>query len=132
MSDTKPAAPKPTVYFDGSCPLCRREIGHYRSISGSEDLSWTDVSACPMNTVAPDLDKDAAMARFHVRTADGKLLSGAAAFAELWTHLPGWRWAGRLASLPIILPMLELAYRGSLIVRPAMQRLAARLDARSR
>lgn len=130
MSDVKSAAQKPTVYFDGSCPLCRREIGYYRSKPGADNFAWTDVSACEMGPVAEDLSKGAAMSRFHVRTADGNLKSGAAAFAELWTHVPGWRWAGRVASSPIILPLLEIVYRGSLVVRPAMQRLAARRNAR--
>ncbi|PPD25726.1 MAG: DUF393 domain-containing protein [Hyphomicrobium sp.] len=130
MPDLKSATQKPIVYFDGSCPLCRREIGYYRSKPGADNLAWTDVSACEMGLVAEDLSKGAAMSRFHVRDANGRLMSGAAAFAELWTHVPGWRWAGRLASSPIILPLLEIVYRGSLVVRPAMQRLAARRNAR--
>ena len=130
MPDLKSATQKPIVYFDGSCPLCRREIGYSRSKPGADNLAWTDVSACEMGLVAEDLSKGAAMSRFHVRDANGRLMSGAAAFAELWTHVPGWRWAGRLASSPIILPLLEIVYRGSLVVRPAMQRLAARRNAR--
>ena len=68
------------------------------------------------------------MARFHVRLPSGELLSGAAAFAALWRSMPGWRWLGRLASLPGVTPVLELAYKGFLRIRPGMQRFARRLD----
>jgi hypothetical protein len=38
---------------------------------------------------------------------DGRVLSGAAAFVEVWTRLPKWRWAARAASLPGAIPALD-------------------------
>jgi predicted DCC family thiol-disulfide oxidoreductase YuxK len=112
----------PTVFYDGSCPLCQREIGFYRGQAGAADVAWVDVSTCPAGAVASDLTQQAAMQRFHVRRSDGTLVSGAAAFAELWLTLPRWRWAGRIAKLPVVSTVLEGAYRAFLPVRPYLQR----------
>jgi 3-demethoxyubiquinol 3-hydroxylase len=113
---------KPAVYFDGSCPLCSREIAFYQRQRGADGISWVDVSACPAGEVAPGLTKEAALARFHVRAADGRLLSGAAGFAAMWQALPLLSWAGRVAALPGIRHALEAAYAGFLPLRPWLQR----------
>lgn len=130
QTQTTASAPdRLTIYYDGSCPLCRAEIGHYRRQDGSDALCFVDVSD-PAAPLADDLGRESAMARFHVRTAQGDLISGAAAFARIWQVLPAWRWAARLARVPGVTPILELAYRAFLPVRPAVSRMAARMEAR--
>ena len=123
--------PKSTVYFDGSCSLCRAEIGYYRRKDQDRALCFVDISETL--AVPPDgITKERAMRRFHVRASDGRLLSGAAAFVEVWTRLPRWRWAARAASLPGALFVLEWGYRIFLPVRPFISRLfgqALRLQA---
>ena len=91
-----------TVYFDGSCPLCRREIDWYRRRPGSDDITWIDVSHEASAAGLPDIDRETALARFHVRLPDGSLVAGAPAFAELWRRLPGFRMLGGIARVPVI------------------------------
>lgn len=117
--ETKPAL---TVYYDGACPLCRKEIGVYKDCRGSDAVAFVDVSEAGA-VPGDDLSREAALARFHVRDEKGELHSGAAGFARLWLALPGWKLLGRLAKLPFVLPLLESAYRGFLKIRP---RIAAR------
>jgi predicted DCC family thiol-disulfide oxidoreductase YuxK len=114
------APPAVTVYFDGACPLCRVEIAHYRRQQGADALRFVDV-AVP-TACGPGLSQTQALARFHVRDAEGRLISGAAAFASLWQHLPRWRWLGRVAAFPPMLALLELGYRAFLPLRPALSR----------
>lgn len=126
-----PDPPELTVYFDGSCPLCRAEIDHYASQPGAASLCFRDVSKAE-EALGPDLTGPQAMARFHVRRADGALLSGAEAFVGIWRVLPRWRWAARLAALPGAMTVLEAGYRMFLPVRPVLSRLFGALQKRRR
>lgn len=112
MTDKK--QPPLTVYFDGACPVCRREIGFYRARTGRA-VSYCDVAAeaCP----APDLPREAALRRFHVRLPDGSLVSGAAAFLALWRQTPGFRQLARVLSVRPAIAVLDLAYDGFLRLR---------------
>lgn len=118
-----------TVYYDGSCPLCTAEIGHYGSRTGAGRLNFVDVSGVEV-VLGKDLSPEQAMSRFHVRLPDRRLLSGARAFVAIWTTLPGWRWAARVARLPGMITLLEGSYRLFLPARPALSKLAARLGAK--
>jgi predicted DCC family thiol-disulfide oxidoreductase YuxK len=106
-----------TVYFDGACPICRREIAHYRTREGAADISWVDVTESAAADLGTDLDRDAALARLHVRREDGSLVSGAAAFATIWGRLPAYAWLGRIAEWRPVLFILEAGYRGFLRAR---------------
>jgi predicted DCC family thiol-disulfide oxidoreductase YuxK len=121
------AAPALTVLFDGACPLCRREIGLYRGLPSSTPVCFADVSDAaqplPSGTTREQL-----LARFHVRAADGRLLSGAQAFLALWDTLPGWRWLARIGRLPGVAWLMERVYRLFLRLRPALQRWASRWE----
>jgi predicted DCC family thiol-disulfide oxidoreductase YuxK len=123
----KSEASPSTVYFDGSCALCRAEIGHYRGQDQANALCFVDVSD-PDAAVPAGLSQRAAMDRFHVRAGNGELVSGAAAFVEVWRRLPRWRWAARIAAWPGVLAALELGYRLFLPVRPVISRLFGRLQ----
>jgi len=118
-----------TVLYDGACPLCRREIAHVKGLAerrGDSGLCFVDISRETEGNTRSDAERAALLARFHVQRADGSRLDGAAAFVAMWRRLPGWRWLAKLAGLPGVLPLLELAYRGFLVVRPTMQKIARR------
>lgn len=116
-----PITPALTVYFDGACPLCAREIALYRGCRGAERIAFVDVAVGePLGT---GLDRATALARFHVRDADGRLVSGAAAFARLWAQLPAWRPLALVLRLPGALWVAERAYRAFLPLRPHIARI---------
>ena len=116
-----------TVLYDGACPLCRREIALYRGLAPVRPLAFVDVSD-PSAALPPGADRARLLARFHVLRADGSLADGARGFVALWAALPGWRWLARLAAVPGVTPLMELAYRVFLRLRPAMQRMAGAFE----
>ena len=109
-----------TVWFDGACPLCRREIALVRRLDRRGRIAFVDVSApdsaCP-------IDRSALLARFHA-SENGQLYDGAAAFAAMWRAIPLLRPLGLIARNGWVLALLEAAYRRFLRVRPSLQRLA--------
>ncbi len=109
---------KPIVYFDGGCPVCRREIGAYQRAPGGAEFNWVDVNSCPPAQLGADLDKTSALARLHVRQSDGRLRVGVDAFVAIWEGLPNWRWLARLAKLPGMLQLLRGLYASFLWLRP--------------
>jgi 3-demethoxyubiquinol 3-hydroxylase len=128
VTSTSPlASPQLTVYFDGACPVCSREIDHYRRQPGAEACAWIDASSCTDDALGHGLTRDAALKRFHVRRADGTLIDGMRGFAALWQALPGSAWLGRIASLGPVAAALEQAYRGFLAVRRLWRPQAAAL-----
>jgi predicted DCC family thiol-disulfide oxidoreductase YuxK len=104
------------VWFDGDCPLCRREIAVMRRLDRSGAIVFTDVAA---GTGGCPLDRAELLARLHARE-DGVMLSGAAAFAAMWRAVPLLRPLGRAARNPAVLRVLERLYVAFLRLRPAL------------
>ncbi|TVR08850.1 MAG: DUF393 domain-containing protein [Salinarimonadaceae bacterium] len=121
---TNTQEPRFTIFYDGACPLCAREIAFYRRRGGAERMRWVDVSASDEAQVAPGLSRETAIARFHAMREDGALVSGGAAFAEIMARLDGLRPIGRVLRRRPLRDLLDLAYRAFLPIRPRLQRLA--------
>ncbi|MFN3233000.1 MAG: thiol-disulfide oxidoreductase DCC family protein [Alphaproteobacteria bacterium] len=116
---------KQTVYYDGACPLCSREIAFYRQRDGAESMEWIDASACDADALGPDLDRKAALGVMHVRGSDGELWRGAESFLAIWRELPGFRWLTWLLDNPIGRPLMDWGYKGFLRIRPFLVQRAA-------
>ncbi|KPF82120.1 thiol-disulfide oxidoreductase [Brevundimonas sp. AAP58] len=108
---------KVEVWFDGDCPLCRREIALMRRLDRRGVIRFHDVAtgqgSCP-------IDRAALLARFHARE-DGRMVSGAEAFAAMWRAIPVLRPLGLLARNRAVLRVLERLYLAFLKVRPRLQ-----------
>lgn len=110
-----------TIWFDGACPLCRREVALMRRLDRRGAIAFIDVAQAD-DDVCP-VDRAQLIARFHA-LENGRLLSGAGAFAAMWRAIPLLRPLGLLARNPVVLALLERAYVAFLRVRPRLQRLA--------
>ena len=102
---------RPIVFYDGGCPLCRREIDHYRRLDSDNRIDWVDITSQTDELRRYGLSYEQAMARFHVLDSDGKWQTGAHGFAELWSHLPYFRWLAWLTRRLRLLAPLDILYR---------------------
>jgi predicted DCC family thiol-disulfide oxidoreductase YuxK len=107
------------VWFDGGCPLCRREIAVMQRLDRAGRIRFIDLTRsdllCPLDTATM-------LARLHARE-NGVMLSGVAAFAAMWRCIPLLRPLGLAARLPAIEALLEWLYGRFLRVRPRLQAL---------
>lgn len=110
---------KVTVWYDGGCPLCIREIALMRRLDRGKAISFVDLTRfeapCPV-------DRQLMMDRFHA-SENGELYSGAAAFAAMWRAIPLLRPLGLAARRSWVLNLIERAYLLFLRFRPRLQKL---------
>ena len=117
---TAPRRAQVTVWHDGTCPLCQREIALMRRLDTNGAITFIDAAAPDAPQTCP-LDPALMLQRFHTEV-DGEMLTGAAAFAAMWRVLPLLRPLGFAARNPLVLRGLEALYVRFLRVRPRIQR----------
>ena len=115
-----------TVFFDGACPLCVREISLLRKLTGPDDLRFEDVSP-PDAAPSCDISRERLLARFHVRLPDGEMVEGAQAFTESWARVGGLGWVAGIGRFAPTRWLLNRCYDLFLQIRPAFQAFARRL-----
>ena len=124
ITNNSTQSPRPlTVFFDGSCPICSKEINFYKMRAGADELSWVDVSDEEVPIPIQTRSREELMARFHVLSSSGELVSGGAAFAELWASLPAFKIFGKIFKLPILRYLIDVGYDIFLTLRPKFQSL---------
>jgi len=102
---------RPTVFYDGDCPLCRREIAHYRRMDSRERLHWVDAVNEPETLAEHGLSLERAMTELHVLDGAGRWQRGVDAFMVIWQHLPAYRWLAKLVTVLGLRRPLGFSYR---------------------
>ena len=74
--DAALARPEVEVFFDGDCPLCRREIAFVRRLDRRSRVRFTDIAATSFASAVFGRTHDDLMARIHARLPDGSLVEG--------------------------------------------------------
>ena len=72
------------VLYNADCPICRREIEHYKRISG-DDLAYVEITA--KSAADWGLSEDQAAKQLHVRRG-AQVSVGVEAFVAIWRQLP--------------------------------------------
>ena len=106
------APPEVALFWDGACPLCRREIAYYKWLDAERRVDWVDISDSVQAERLPQgVAVEAALAKIHGVDRAGALLVGVPAFLAVWDVLPYWRvLPPLLRRLPLALPLVDSAY----------------------
>ena len=110
-----------TVFYDGLCPLCSREIAHYRRKAAAGAVEFVDNTAPTFDAAGRGLDAGRVRRLMHVKAGD-EVRVGLEAFIALWDAIPAYRGLARLARLPGLHGLLALGYRAFAVVRPWLPR----------
>ncbi|MEQ8710381.1 MAG: DUF393 domain-containing protein [Rhodospirillales bacterium] len=98
-----------TTYYNGSCPVCRAEISHYRR-KRADGLDWRDISQDAEALQALGVSLETAKRRLHVRLRDGQVVSGVDAFLVIWQEMPGFRWLPPVIGNRLVKPVAVFLY----------------------
>ncbi|MBK1726462.1 thiol-disulfide oxidoreductase DCC family protein [Halorhodospira neutriphila] len=99
---------RPVVFYDGNCPICRREIAGYQRLDKAGAIEWRNLHD-PGALDGSGLSWDQAMQRFHCRDEHGVLRGGVDAFTVVWSHLPYWHLLARtVRGLGLVRPLEPL------------------------
>ncbi|MEX0828862.1 MAG: DUF393 domain-containing protein [Nitrospirales bacterium] len=105
-----PVKPYPlTVYFDGKCPICRREIDLMKIFNRRARLQFINFTASSYLPAEHGLSPCALGKVIHARWSDGTLITGVEVFREMWEAI-GLRALARLARRPTINKLVNRAY----------------------
>ncbi len=111
-----------TVYYDGLCKVCSKEINHYRAQPGAEKIEFVDICSSKFDAAKEALDPVAIHKVMHARKKDGTVVTRVQAFIEIWKVLPKFNWLAKFASRPLILFALERGYSCFATIRPFLPR----------
>lgn len=113
---------KVTVYYDGLCVLCSREIDHYRRQAGSEGLLFVDITDALFNAQNEGVDPLLVHKVMHVKAASGELKTGVDAFITIWQQLPKYQRIAKIAQNKTVQRVLNVGYQGFVKIRPYLPR----------
>ena len=99
-----------TVYYDGKCGLCRREIEYYKRVAPAGRFDWLDIATDPAGLTDLDVSQADALRRLHARDSFGNIYVGVAAFIAIWHGLNYWRYLAMMINLPLLRPVAAFAY----------------------
>ena len=103
-------APYPlTVFFDGACPICAREIALMKRMDHRRQLKFNDFSAVGYDAASIDVSPAELGRIIHARWADGRVINGVEVFRAMWEAV-GLGMLARLSRLSLIEPMVLRAY----------------------
>ena len=123
--------PKLTIFFDGGCPLCKREVDFLQSKNQEGALSFIDINTSDFpSDLKYGITYKQAMDRIHAMKSDGSVIKDIKVFQEAYS-LIGLGWIYAPTKLPILDKFIEFIYglwakyRLKITFRPSIEKLCS-------
>ena len=98
------------VFFDGDCPLCRREVNLIRRMDRKRRIQLTDIASPQFDAAAYGKSMDELMSEMHARLPDGGWITGVEVFRQVYAAV-GLRWLVWATRLSLVSHLLDVSYR---------------------
>ena len=120
---------KLTIFFDGGCPLCKREVDFLQSRNQKGYLSFIDINTSDFFLdLKYGITYKQAMERIHALKSDGSVIKDIKVFQEAY-GLVALGWIYTPSKLPILDKFIEFIYglwakyRLKITFRPSIEKL---------
>ncbi|MBE0471632.1 MAG: DUF393 domain-containing protein [Methyloprofundus sp.] len=100
-----------TVFYDGKCGLCSKEINHYRQIAPTDLFNWQDITESADALKKQGVSLSQGLKLLHAIDNKGQMHIGVDAFILIWKQLKRWRVLAALVGLPLIRQIAKVIYQ---------------------
>tara|TARA_R110000868_G_scaffold48766_4_gene157907 strand:- start:605 stop:979 length:375 start_codon:yes stop_codon:yes gene_type:complete len=100
-----------TVFYDGKCSLCRKEIAYYKKIAPPDKFLFSDIAVDADLLQKKGISLKEGLMFFHVEDDKGNMHSAVDAFVVIWQALPRWRYLAKIISYPLLKPAADYCYK---------------------
>ena len=97
------------VFFDGGCPLCRREVNLLARWDRQRRIRFTDIDAPTFHCDDVGMIRDELMTQMHGRLPNGTWLKGVEVFRRMYAAA-GFGPLVWLSRLPLLSQLLDVGY----------------------
>ena len=122
---------KLTIFFDGECPLCKKEVDFLQSRNQDGYLNFIDINSEDFSLdLKYGITYKQAMERIHALKSDGSLIKDIEVFQEAY-NLIGLGWIYAPTKLPVFdklfgfIYLLWAKYRLKITFRPSLEILCS-------
>lgn len=117
-----------TIFFDGNCPLCAREISALRARDRQQRITFENIYAADFARRYPAIDIVKADRTLHGQLADGTMIYGLDVTAKAWRLVEAHRWI-QVLRWPVIRWFTDTGYLLFARLRHPLGRLLGRAKA---
>ena len=101
---------KVTIYYDGQCHLCSREIDHYKTFPTADRVIWKDIADPRFDAQAEGRSLEEFNRAIHLKRTSGEFVVGVDAFLELWEALDRFGGLAKIMNSKLGRPVFDLGY----------------------